>query len=199
MANVCGCGCGELLPEGSTRQYKRGHKSRVTNPETFTETPVEESPEEDSGEFTDAAPGPLTIEDAARLTPDDAEPREAPEFKPKTVLRVTAAMRRDIEGKLAFGLAMSGQLWATLDPVCAGVFLEISPNVAKKLTPIVCQSPEVVKWLTKTGNFMLWVDLFMALMPLLQIVFAHHIVKTITNDLVSQNGNRPAPSEYVVQ
>lgn len=191
MTPICQCGCGESLPEGSTRQYKRGHRNRVANPEQetgFTETPIDES------ELAEL----FTIDDAAAVTPDDPEPKSEPEFKPKTVIKVTAAVRRDVEGKLAFALGLSGQMWAMVDTVCATAYLEAAPDIAKKLTPIVCQSPDVVKWLTKSSNFILWVDLFMACYPVLTIVFAHHIAKTITGD-ASQNGQRLAPTDYVVQ
>lgn len=188
MGNVCQCGCGDLLPEGSTRQYKRGHKARVENPDdAFTEEPT------GGGE-------PFTIDDAARETPDDPAPKDQPEFKPpKTHVRVTAAMKRDIEGKVAFGLMVTGQMWSMTDPVCGNAFLEVSPDAARDLTPILCQSPEVVRFLTKTGNYMLWVRLVMTLAPVFQVVFAHHIAKRIGMDYIP-NGYNPAPaSEYVVQ
>lgn len=192
MAPICQCGCGESLPEGSTREYKRGHRNRVPNPVAgtdFAEVPLDENMEPITELFT--------IDEAARLTPDDPEPKTEPEFKPKTVIKVTASVRRDVEGKLAFAMALSGQMWAMVDTVCATAYLEQTPEIAKKLTPIVCQSPDVVKWLTKSSNFILWIDLFMAMYPVLQIVFAHHVAKTITGE-ASQNGKRVEPNAYVV-
>ena len=192
MANICQCGCGESLPENSTRQYKRGHKARLDNPaEGFQETPVGQDGEPQ--EFV-----PLSIDEVAQQTPDDPEPKEQPEVRTRATLKVTAALRRDVEGKLAFCLALSGQMWSLADPICGGAYLEQSPEIARKLTPIVCQSPEVVKWLTKSGNFVLWLDLFMACWPVVQIVFAHHIAKSLAVDVAS-NGQRPAPNDYVVQ
>lgn len=191
MAPICQCGCGESLPEGSTRQYKRGHKERVTNPASesgFTETPIV-----DESELAEL----FSIDEAARLTPDDPEPKTEPEFKPKATIKITAAVRKDVEGKVAFAMALSGQMWAMVDTVCATVYLEQTPEIAKKLTPILCQSPDVVKWLTKSSNFVLWVDLAMAMWPVLAIVFAHHIAKTVTGE-ASQNGQRVAPNAYVV-
>lgn len=191
MANICQCGCGESLPEGSTRQYKRGHKDRVTNPVTdtgFVETPIDES-ELDTL---------FSLDDAAAQTPDDPEPKTEPEFKPKSTLKITAALRRDVEGKLAFAFALSGQMWVMADPTCGSAFLNQSPEIAKKLTPIVCQSPDVVRWLTKSSNFMLWVDLFMVCLPVVQIIIAHHIFHTVATDVVNANGQRVTPNKYVV-
>lgn len=189
MANICQCGCGESLPEGSTRQYKRGHKDRINNPpgdSDFTEVPGD-------------APG-LTIDEIAELTPDDPEPADAPEYRPvQPKIKVTAAVRRDVEGMLAFAFGMSGQMWSMVDPPCGTMMLEIGPNLAKKYTPIICQSPSAVKFLTKSGKFAMYLDAAIATFPLLQIVIAHHITKTIGREVASPNGQAPAPNEYVVQ
>jgi hypothetical protein len=185
MANVCQCGCGELLPEESTRQYKRGHKTRAENPDTV---------------YTEETEEPFTLDDAARETPNDPPPKDQEEYKPpKSKVRVTAATRRDIEGKIAFGLMTTGQMWSLTDPVCAGAFLEVAADTARDLTPILCQSPEIVSFLTKTGSYMLWVKLLMTLTPVFQTIFAHHIAKRVGMDYIP-NRHTPTPeSEYVVQ
>lgn len=192
MANACACGCGEYLPENSTRQYKRGHKDRDLDTVTdtgFTET----DPEAGTGDSQ-----PYSLEDAARDTPNDPEPKEQPELRPRTNIAVTAKVRRDIEGKLAFAMGLGGQFWVLADPTCGTAFVDNADNIARKLTPLVCQSPDMVKWLTKTGNFVLWIDFIMALWPVLAMVFAHHIAKTAMPD-TSQNGQVRQPNMYVVQ
>lgn len=193
MANICQCGCGESLPEGSTRQYKRGHKNRDVNavPDNeFVETPAEA----DTGE-----PEPFTIDDAARETPNDPEPKDVPEYKPKTTIRVTASVRRDVEGMLAFAFGMSGQMWSMIDPLCGGTMLENGPKLAKAYTPIICQSPSAVKFITKSGKFAMYIEAAVATWPIVQTVFAHHIVKNAGSQLATSNGQMPAPNEYVVQ
>src|SRR5438309_5693648 len=117
MANVCACGCGELLPEGSTRQYKRGHKQRVSEPGSQTITGQPDNPDEADAEV-------YTIESAMADTPPDPEPKDQPEFKVKTAIRVTASVRRDVEGKLAFVLLMTGQGISMPDPVCGSALVE---------------------------------------------------------------------------
>lgn len=184
MANACACGCGELLVEGSTRQYKRGHKTR--GPDTsYTETPVVN--EDDT----------VSVDDIAGDIPDDPEPRQMPEYKPKANVRVTASVKRDIEGKLAFAFGMAGQTWSLADPVCGSVLMESGPAMAKAYMPLICQSPDMVRWLSKGGSFLLWADALMATWPLLQAIFAHHIARTISAQQ-SPNGTVPTP-DYVVQ
>ncbi len=187
---VCGCGCGESLPVGSTRQFKRGHKDRVANPETaFAEVPIEADPGWDVP--------PLSIEDAAAQTPDDPEPKDVAGERVKSTMRITPSIRRDVEGKLAFAMGLGGQFWIMADPMCGSVFVDNADNIAKKLTPIICQSPDVVKWLTKSSSFILYVDLFMAFWPVLQMMFAHHVAKSITAE--SANGQAAPQPNYVVQ
>jgi hypothetical protein len=185
---ICNCGCGESLPEGSTRQFKRGHKARMDNPDTgFVETPNE------------SEPSALTIDQAAELTPDDPEPKDTQADKVKTHIRITPSIRRDVEGKLAFAMALGGQVWIMADPYCGTAFVDNTENIAKKLTPIICQSPDVVKWLTKSSNFILYIDLFMALWPVLQMVFAHHIAKSIADNTTNGQAAQTDPNQYVVQ
>jgi len=206
MANICQCGCGQELPENSTRQYKRGHKAKLDKIDSYIAPDASIDADYtylDEGETGPEVP-PLSIEDVAALVPDDPEPSDRPETKPpkeETVVKITAAVRRDVEGKIAFVFGMSGQLWAMADPVCGNAFLSNSPEIAKKLTPIICQSPDVVKWLTKSSNFILWIDLFMAMWPVAQMIFMHHIAKTIADDIASQNGQAQhvPPNAYVVQ
>jgi len=183
-----------LLPEGSTRSYKRGHKNRVPI------TPVSSDEFSEEGGLADQEETFFTLDDAARETPDDPEPKDQPEFKAKTEFKITAAVRRDIEGKLAFGFMMLGQAWALPDPPCGMTLVEHSANIAKKATPVLCQSPEVVKWLSKGGKFILWIDLLMAMTPVLQVVYAHHIAHTLGGPLGSANGQARTPADiYVVQ
>jgi len=190
MANVCACGCGESLPEGSRWQYKRGHKSnpRPAITDEYTEVPLDAEGDET----------PLTLDAAAEQVPDDAPPRDVGQ-PARAEIRITARVRRDVEGKLAFLLGIMGQGISMPDPVCGQAIADNAPNIANKLTPVVCQSPDVVKWLTRGGNFIVWLDLVMALWPVLAIVYAHHVAKSIVAGVQSPNGQHPAPDMYVVQ
>lgn len=190
MANVCMCGCGELLPEGSTREFKRGHKQRLDNPDST-----------DIHDETDAAfeSAGLTIEDAAAATPDDPEPKDSKESKPKISYRVTASVRRDVEGKLALGFGMLGETWSLIDPLCGQVLTAHGPDMAKKYTPILCQSPEVVRWMTRSGNFLMWIDALMATWPVIQMAVAHHVLHTVVMQRMESPNGHPVSNDYVVQ
>lgn len=192
MASACECGCGELLPEGSIRRFKRGHKQRLETTDVFDN--VETEPDTQSGDLNN-----LTIDDVAKAVPDDPEPKDQPEYKPRSQVKITAALRRDVEGKLGFIMVLSGSMWVMADPICGTAFVDHAPEIAKKLTPIICQSPDVVKWLTRSGKYVLWLDLVMACWPVLQMIFAHHIAKTIVQREPGDMFAGPVSNDYVVQ
>lgn len=188
---LCECGCGEYLPVGSTRKYKRGHKERVNQAladqmqsngvfdgynfrfePTYNSEPINPDgfitiPDESGWE---------TIQQAADNVPNDPEGNlwdKSPEFEYKLTLPKT--VQKDIEGKLAFMLTTTGMAIGLPDPICGNAILENTPNIAKALTPIICQSPGVVAWFSKTSNIMLYVNLAMAVAPVVMTVLNHHI------------------------
>jgi hypothetical protein len=154
----CECGCGEL----TFGVYKRGH--RRNPPGTQTE------PANDGGDAWE----PITISDAADMTPDDPSPGLRPESPVPGSIKITKRVRDDVQGKLAFMLSMVGAMASIGDPVCGGAFLDNADNVAAKMTPIICKSPDMVAKLTKSGDVMLYVDLLWAFWPILGIVATHH-------------------------
>jgi hypothetical protein len=201
MGPLCECGCGEHLPVGSTRNFKRGHKTRLE----LLGSPKPPVPEEDNGWTVVNPLGPeipqAYRDAAAEAGPGDPSPAysEAKQDKPR--IHVTPRIRKDIEGKLAFWLSLPAQALMPLDPICYGAMAENAGDIAVALTPIICQSPEIVEWLTKSGNFKLWADLAMACWPVLQVMIAHHVMKTIGDKKVtgpSQNGHAQMPdiSQY---
>lgn len=165
MGPECACGCGEFLPEGSTREYKRGHRNRGA---TFT------------------------IDDADIITPKDEEPEdnddsaqpEPPVDKPRRT-RMSKRVQKDIEGQLAWGLAMMGTVWALRDQPCGGTLVDSAPNIAEKLAPIMCRSPKVVDFFTKSKGFGFaeYVELVMAFGPLAQMMYAHHFAPKMNPDI----------------
>ncbi len=173
MGPVCMCGCGEYLPEGSTRNYKRGHKSRA---------PMEEpKPKDDffsNTEEMDNGSPVFTLFHAAEETPNDPEPADMAENSAFSIpIKITASVRKDITGKLAFMFGMTGNLLQLMDPVCGAVMLENSGKMAQALMPIMCQSPAVVKWFRSSTNYMMYINFLMACAPVFGSIYSHHLVK----------------------
>jgi hypothetical protein len=161
----CQCGCGEFLPYGSTRSFKRGHKDnpRAAQPRV--------------ADVLDPDSNWLTLSDVATNTPNDPDPPEAKESKVQ--IRVTKRVRDDIEGKVGMMLAMTAMLLSTKDEICADALSDNGDKIAAKFVPIICKSPELVRWFTKGGNYTAWLDLVMALFPVFQVVMAHHITHSV--------------------
>lgn len=182
LANECECGCGEYLPIGSTRRYKRGHRNRgdsatfsVTHADRIAEALPDEASESEDNSFWDDS---ISLETAASITPDDPAPFEEADKKPPApTVKLTKRVRDDVEGKIAFMISVTGSMAAMVDPVCGGAFLANGDQVAAKLTPIICKSPEAIQWFQKSSNFMLYLDLMVACWPIFAAIFAHHIAK----------------------
>jgi hypothetical protein len=194
----CQCGCGEHLPVGSIRKYKRGHAQRAHRRESaeidrqlgqfdgynFQQFPMLEDEREYSDES--AVPyeinpdGSFTIADAAMSTSDDPDTDIWKNVNPAKELPIRAL--KDIEGKLAFMLGTTGGLLNVMDPVCGGAFLAQTKTIAHSLTPIIAQSPGIVAWFSKTSNIMLYINLAMAMWPVMVAIWTHHFSKHVDNE-----------------
>lgn len=185
---VCQCGCGEPLRPGTSWKYKRGHKNRAEQNNMGGRAHSDGPTVED---FADPDSNWLTLTDAATNTPNDAEPagQLKPGDKVKPVIRVTKRVRDDIEGKVAMMIMMTSMLLQAKDPICGKALEDNGPNIASKFVPIICKSPELVRWFTKGGNYTAWLDLCMALWPVLTVAFSHHVSHTVGDP--NQNGHRP--------
>jgi hypothetical protein len=221
---MCECGCGERLPVGSSRAYKRGHKSRVNREladqieangvfdgyEFRTHLPYNAEPIDPDYMVNDAmndGTGWETIADAAANVPNDPEGANFWEnqSQAQTLFReefkIPRAVAKDVEGKVAFMLLTTGNAISLVDGVCGGAIVENTGRIAKSLTPILCQSPGVVAWFTKTSNIMLYVNLAMALAPVVMAIASHHLPGgnkepefTVNNGQMDIN-----PNMYMVQ
>jgi hypothetical protein len=113
--------------------------------------------------------------DRKRAPRGDAKPKEA---APK----VTPAVRRDIEGKVAFWLLIPAEPWRRVDPYCGQAYLDSIEDIALKATPLLCQSPAVVRWFAKSTTFVQVTELAMACRPVAEAIIAHHVTRRITLD-----------------
>lgn len=138
----------------------------------------------------------------AENVPNDPEPQqwEGGEPKKEAPIRITKAVKADIEGKVAFMLTMTATAWSLNDPFCANVLLENTPGIAEKLVPVICQSQDAVRWFRKTSGAVLYVDLLIAVMPVIQAIYTHHIASNMNGKMPQQDMHVPDFSqEYTVR
>ena len=123
----------------------------------------------------------------------DGKPKRAKVPAPK--IRVTAAIRKDVEAKIRFVLMPSAQLFAMRDPVCGSVAVEQEPEISSAFAEIVCDSPDLVAWFTgPAGGFMKYFRLVMAVQPVLMIGWAHHIAHAVIDP--AEMADQPDYSAY---
>ena len=108
-----------------------------------------------------------------------AEPRSREDAKP---VKVTRAVQADIEGKLAFWLSIPAEPWLRIDPYCGQAYADNVDQIALKMAPLVCQSPDLVRWFSKSSTFIMWTELGIAVRPVVEAIIAHHVTKRITLD-----------------
>lgn len=213
----CECGCGEYLPIGSARKYKRGHRANVNSAMAdqmeynfnfepgYNTEPINPNYRSPDVDWDDDA-GWVSLEDAANATPND--PTGAPwedASKPEFIFSLPKKVQADIEGKLAFMLSTTGMAVSMPDPICGQAIINNTPEIAKALTPIICQSPGVVAWFQKTSNIMLYINLAMAMAPLVATILGHHLPSRNRNNFNGppQNGHMDIPMDpsnyYTVQ
>lgn len=136
----------------------------------------------------DGAPGPRTppaADDPPRHGTKEWRRGSGPHARAlgKRPVRVTASIRGDIDAKIRFTLMVPGQIWKARDPLCGGTFVDTIPDQAEAYTDIVCDSADLVAFFTGPGgNFMKILKVGAALMPVVQVVAAHHVYHTIGED-----------------
>ena len=194
---LCACGCGQELRPGAKWKYKHGHKSNPVRPNNAsTKTPTDfDFSDLNTGTFeTDDETTSLTLEDVADTIPDDPEPADFEEERSAPTIRITKRIRDDVEGKVGLLLGMVTMPIAMRDPVCGTALADNAENIASKMVPLICKSPELVQWFTKRGSFVLWLDLFMACMPVFQAIAQHHLLNHRGN--ANYDAQAPDFSQY---
>lgn len=149
------------------------------------------------------APGISAVPDATGNPPPDGSADPGPAHgrkdwrKPPGKARagkVTPGIRADIEAKISLALMVPGTIWAARD-YCGGIFVQQVPATAAAFTNIVCNSADLVAWFTGSGGqFMLWLDVAMALYPVGTAMMAHHVYHTIGEQ--AEDAQQPNYSDY---
>jgi hypothetical protein len=141
--------------------------------------------------FADARPRPAYLPAARRRAGRDPEPRHLVRGrarrtpKPKDdqpPIKITKAVQADITGKLAFWLSIPAEPWLRVDPYCGGAYAGQVDEIALKMAPLICQSPDLVRWFSKSTTFIMWTELGIAVRPVVEAIIAHHVTRRIVLD-----------------
>lgn len=117
----------------------------------------------------------------ARMDADNigADPDPSDDGSRRTYRKPSQRIQKEVQDTVEAYLAMIFTGWAMKDPVCGTVALDITPNVAEKAVPLLCRNPKIVSYLTKGNNFKDVMDFIIAVLPLVQIAYAHHLSHTV--------------------
>lgn len=95
--------------------------------------------------------------------------------------RVTVAIRKDIQAKVALFATVVGTAWERRDPHCGSVFSGTIPELSEALTDILVDSPDIVAWFTTSGRYMKWLTLGSVLSDVVGAVVSHHVTHTVVD------------------
>ena len=145
--------------------------------------------------FTEGMMPPADLDEARQRVGRDPEPahlvrgrgrgRAPRTARPKAAepdIKVTRAVRDDVTGKLAFWLSIPAEPWLRVDPYCGQAYADQVDEIAVKMAPLVCLSPDMVRWFAKSSTFIMWTELGIAVRPVVEAIIAHHVTKRIALD-----------------
>jgi hypothetical protein len=124
----------------------------------------------------------------------DPEPGEESH---RRVYRATTKIKTEMRETIEAYMAMMCAAWSMKDPLCANAVIDIIPQTAEKLVPILARNQIFVRYFQTSNGFRDGMDLFLTLLPALQVIAAHHLFHTIGTETQMQNGEVPNYNEYV--
>jgi hypothetical protein len=192
------------LPEDARAAFEAEHGAPVdVEPEVSSaddtdldDLDFEPAPDR-SGDGSEALAPPADLDEARERAGRDPEPRHLARGRgrgrqpgpPRTrkdsqppPIKITNAVKADITGKLAFWLSIPAEPWLRVDPYCGGAYAAQVDEIAVKMAPLVCQSPDLVRWFSKSSTFIMWTELGIAVRPVVEAIIAHHVTKRISLD-----------------
>lgn len=208
-SRVCLCGCGTPVNSKWVRGHaSRGEGGYTGDPVRPRGLPGPDDPVwDDDADMVDVgelvpdepdasisvpgsapAPDDAPVIDAGPASPDpppahgkrEWRKQDKPRAAPRKAARVTVGIRNDIDAKIRFALQVPGAIWQARDPLCGGVFVQQIPDTAEAFTDIVCDSPDLIAFFTGPGgSFMKFLKVGAALMPVVQVVAAHHVYHSV--------------------
>lgn len=112
--------------------------------------------------------------------PDPSPKRPEGNHRKAAPPKVSAATQKTVEKELNDILELLAVTWSVRDPYCAGALDDCRGETSKKAASIICRNPKWVAWFQLEGfsSLMQWGGLALALRPVAESIYQHHIVKT---------------------
>jgi hypothetical protein len=129
-------------------------------------------PQDWSGVEQDPAPG------AAPPRPRGAV------FKPATAGAITPALRKRIAGEIEAYIEMAAIPIVMRDEVCGGAIHAQAKPMADAIANILSRYPDLAHKFLATGVLGDWLKLVLAIKPIAEAIYQHHIVKPVDEEAV---------------
>jgi hypothetical protein len=186
------------LPEEARAAFEVEHGAPVEQDEDVSSADDSDLEDDDFGDSTDstedgreALAPPADLDEARTRAGRDPEPRHLVRGRVRRTprpkddqppVKITKAVQADITGKLAFWLSIPAEPWLRVDPYCGRAYAGQVDEIALKTAPLICQSPDLVRWFSKSTTFIMWTELGIAVRPVVEAIIAHHVTKRIALD-----------------
>jgi hypothetical protein len=96
--------------------------------------------------------------------------------------KVTAAVRKEARETIEALVELPVELWRQRDPTCANVAAEQSEAIVDAFLNLVVKRPAWLAALTDLGASGDWLRMVKALYPVVVIMMAHHVTRTVGQD-----------------
>ncbi len=139
----------------------------VENGQEIDEEPGEEPGEEPAFGWDDLPPDPAPV-----------NRRSSGPVVPKTYGKVTPAMKKRIAAELEVYIELLAMPVMMRDQHCGGAIHDNAGKVADAISQILARYPDVAHKFVTTGVFADGLKLALALKPIGEAIWEHHVVKT---------------------
>ncbi len=154
----------------------------------------QENPEEIDPEIPDKIPPEWTRELSQDPPPDTAQaPRKRPR-QATTSGPVTPALKRRIAAELEAYIELAAIPLVMQDETCGGALHEQAEPIAKAIAQILARYPEIAHKFLATGLIGDWLKLLLAIKPVGQAMWKHHVVKPPEQE--GETGEQPDYSAF---
>ena len=126
------------------------------------------------------------LDDGAELLEPDPKPARVKGGRDTTSTRpprkVTAKVREEVKDNL--GMLLDAMVFplSVRDPICTAAYNQQAEQIHARLAGIVCKRPKLLAWFTGEGEWLDWLGLAIALRPVAESIWRHHITHELGDE-----------------
>lgn len=122
------------------------------------------------------------LTDLLEPDPKPVRERSAPTPPKRPAKAPTKAVQTEVADALTMMITLPAGMLSLKDPICGTAILNQVDDVVKRLVPIICRNPAMLKWFTGSSGYMDFIALATALAPIAKTIWSHHVTKSIGHE-----------------